>query len=92
MVSYFWTQWFLHNWYFLSSNINFGKSIENVRNRWNLQVVDSAVKHANLVNLPNFVGSDIFSEKVVVVKMRERKALLNKPYPVGFVSKSSTVD
>ena len=68
------------------SCINFGKSIENVRNRWNVQIINSPKKHQKLVNMPNYHSTDIFSEDFAIVKSKARIAKMYKAYAVGFVS------
>ena len=66
------------------SNINFGKSIENVRERLELIIVTTQKLLVKLANQPNFIDSHIHSENVCIVKLRKRVAKLMKAYMVGF--------
>ena len=67
----------------LASNAVYGKTMENVRNRINMRLVNDRKKKANLVKKINFKRATKFGEKIAAVHMRKTKVTLDKPIFVG---------
>ena len=67
----------------LASNAVYGKTMENVRNRINMKLVNDRKKKANLVKKINFKHATKFGEKIAAVHMRKTKVILDKPIFVG---------
>ena len=67
----------------LASNAVYGKTMENVRNRINMRLVNNRKKQANLVKKINFKHATKFGEKIAAVHMKKTKVILNKPIFVG---------
>ena len=67
----------------LASNAVYGKTMENVRNRINMKLVNDRWKKAKLVKKINFQSATMFGEKLAAVHMRKTKVGLDKPIFVG---------
>ncbi|XP_022777822.1 uncharacterized protein LOC111319283 [Stylophora pistillata] len=67
----------------LMNNAVYGKTIENIRNRVDVRLVNSAKKAAKLANKPNFKYCTIFSENLCAFHMRKTQILFNKPLYLG---------
>ena len=67
----------------LASNAVYGKTMENVRNRINMRLVNNRKKKANLVRKINFKHATKFGEKIAAVHMKKTKVTLDKPIFVG---------
>ena len=67
----------------LASNAVYGKTMENVRNRINMRLVNDRKKKANLVRKINFKHATKFGEKIAAVHMKKTKVTLDKPIFVG---------
>ena len=67
----------------LASNAVYGKTMENVRNRINMKLVNDRKKKANLVRKINFKHATKFGEKIAAVHMKKTKVTLDKPIFVG---------
>ena len=67
----------------LASNAVYGKTMENVRNRINMKLVNDRRKKANLVKKINFKHATKFGDKIAAVHMRKTKVCLDKPIFVG---------
>ena len=67
----------------LASNSVYGKTMENVRNRINMRLVNDRKKKANLFKKINFKHATKFGEKIAAVHMKKTKVILNKPIFVG---------
>ena len=67
----------------LASNAVYGKTMENVRNRINMKLVNDRKKKANLVKKINFKHATKFGEKIAAVHMKKTKVTLDKPIFVG---------
>ena len=80
----------------LMNNAVFGKTMENIRNRVNIDLVCEAEKLAGLAAKQNFHHATIFDENLVAVHMKKTKVLFNKPVFVGMsirdISKTLMVD
>ena len=79
----------------LMNNAVFGKTIENIKNRVNIQLIKDAEEAQKLVNKPNFDDLKIFDEFLIAIKMKKTKLYYNKPTYVGMsildLSKNSHV-
>ena len=68
----------------LMNNSVFGKTMENIRNRVNVQLVTSKEKLKKLAAKPNFKGPPkIFSENLVSVHMKKTDLTMDKPVYLG---------
>ena len=67
----------------LMNNSVFGKTIENIRKRQNIILVDDRDKALKLSSRPNFDRSTIFDPNLVAVHMKKIEVYFNKPIYVG---------
>ena len=67
----------------LMNNSVFGKTIENIRKRQNVELVDDRIKALKLTSKPNFDRATIFDEHLVAVHMKKTEVYFNKPIFVG---------
>ena len=66
------------------NNSVFGKTMENIRNRVNVKLVNSREKLKKFVAKPNFKGPPkIFSENLVSIHMKKTSLTMNKPVYLG---------
>ena len=80
----------------LMNNSVFGKTMENIRNRVDVQLVNDKVKAEKLAAKPNFDHCNMFDENLISVHMKKSKLVFNKPVYLGMcildLSKSSMHD
>ena len=69
----------------LMNNSVFGKTIENIRKRQNIELVDNRKKAVKLSNKPNFDRATIFDKHLIAVHMKKTEVYFNKPVYVGQV-------
>ena len=75
---------FEKDFYKLMNNSVFGKTMENIRNRVDVKLVNTQEKLRKLVSKPNFKGPPkIFSENLVSVHMKKTSLKMNKPVYLG---------
>ena len=74
---------FEKDFYKLMNNSVFGKTMENIRNRVNVKLVNTEEKLRKLVSKPNFKSCKIFSENLVSVHMKKTSLTMNKPVYLG---------
>ena len=75
---------FEKDFYKLMNNSVFGKTMENIRNRVIVKLVNTEEKLKKLVAKPNFKGPPkIFSENLVSVHMKKTSLTMNKPVYLG---------
>ena len=74
---------FEKDFYKLMKYAVFGKTMENIRNRKNVKLVNSVEKLRKLIAEPNFVNRKIFSENLVSVHMKKTNLTMNKPVYLG---------
>ena len=67
----------------LMNNSVFGKTMENIRNRVNVKLINSEEKFKKLVAKPNFISRKIFNEGLVSVHMKKTSLTMNKPVYLG---------
>ena len=65
------------------NNSVFGKTMENIRNRVDVKLVNTEEKLKKLVAKPNFRSRKIFSENLVSVHMKKTSLTMNKPVYLG---------
>jgi hypothetical protein len=70
--------------YKLANNIVFGKSMENVRQRVNMNLISSETRAMKLVSKPNFKRFEIINQELVLIEMLRSRLQLNKPIYTGF--------
>jgi predicted DNA binding protein len=64
----------------LMNNSVFGKTMENVRNRVDIRIVNDEKKWNKLAKKHNYKSATIFSENLVAVHMRRTSIKLKNPY------------
>ena len=79
---------FEKNFFKLMTNSVFGKMMENIRKRINIDLVNSEEKARKLTCKPNYNGYKVFNENLVAVHMKKTELTMNKP--VYLVCPSST--
>ena len=67
----------------LMNNSVFGKTIENIRKRQNVVLVDNRKLANKLSSKPNFDRATIFDENLIAVHMKKTEVYFNKPIYVG---------
>ena len=67
----------------LMNNSVFGKTMENVRNRVDIRLVNNEKKWNKLAQKHNYKSATIFSENLVAVHMMKTSVKLNKPVYLG---------
>ena len=67
----------------LMNNSVFGKTMENIRNRVNVKMVNTQERLKKLVAKPNFKSHKIFNENLVSVHLKKTSLLMNKPVYLG---------
>jgi hypothetical protein len=68
----------------LMNNAVFGKTMENIRNRVNIKLVNNKHLRDILVSQPHFENMKIIDENLVVIKLRRIRLKLEKPIYCGF--------
>ena len=74
---------FEKDFYKLMNNSVFGKTMENIRNRVDVKLVNTEEKFKKLVAKPNFRSRKIFSENLISVHMKKTSLTMNKPDYLG---------
>ena len=67
----------------LMNNSVFGKTIENIRKRQNIKLVDNRKTALKLSKKPNFERVTIFDKNLIAVHMKKTEVYFNKPVYVG---------
>ena len=67
----------------LMNNSVFGKTIENIRKRQNIFLIDNRKKAVKLTSRPNFDRATIFDKNLIAVHMKKTEVYFNKPVYVG---------
>ena len=67
----------------LMNNSVFGKTMENIRNRVDVKLVNNMEKARKLVAKPNFRHCKIFTENLVAIHMKKTSLTMNKPVYLG---------
>ena len=66
------------------NNSVFGKTMENLRKRINIELINNAKDYIRCVSRPNFISQKIFSRNFVATHKIKPVLTLNKPIYVGF--------
>ena len=74
---------FEKNFFKLMNNSVFGKTMENIRNRVDVKLVNNREKAEKLSAKPNFKHCNIFCEDLVAIHMKKTKKVFNKPVYLG---------
>ena len=74
---------FEKDFYKLMNNSVFGKTMENIRNRVDVKLVNTEDKFKKLVAKPNFKSRKIFNENLISVHMKKTSLTMNKPVYLG---------
>ena len=67
----------------LMNNSVFGKTIENIRKRQNVFLVDNRAKAVKLTCRPNFDRATIFDRNLIAIHLKKTEVYFNKPVYVG---------
>ena len=67
----------------LMNNSVFGKTMENIRNRVNIKLVDMGEQFKKLAAKPNYESRKIFNENLVSVHMKKTSLTMDKPVYLG---------
>ena len=68
----------------LMNNSVFGKTVENLRKRINVKLVNNAKDYVKCIRKPTFVSQKIFNKNFVAIHEIKPVLTLNKPIYVGF--------
>ena len=74
---------FENDFFKLMNNSVFGKTIENIRKRQNVNIIYNKKMAVKLSSKPNFERLTIFDENLVAVHMKKTEVCFNKPIFVG---------
>jgi hypothetical protein len=74
---------FEKDFYKLLNNAVFGKTMENIRNRLNIKLVNDPKRLEKLIAKTNFLDRTIYNENLAAVHMRREKIMFNKPLYIG---------
>ena len=77
------TNEFEKDFFKLMNNSVFGKTMENIRNRVDIKLVNNKKQAENLSAKPNFNHCNIFNEDLVAIHMKKTKLVFNKPVHLG---------
>jgi hypothetical protein len=72
------------DYYKLLNNAFFGKTMENVRKRVRIVLVNNSRSHTWQTSKPTFKRFEIFDENIVGVELAQKNITLDKPIYVGF--------
>ena len=67
----------------LMNNSVFGKTMENIRKRVDIKLVNNKEKARKLIAKPNFRHCKIFNENLVAIHMKKTSLTMNKPVYLG---------
>ena len=67
----------------LMNNSVFGQTMENIRNRVDVKLVNNKKQAENLSAKPNFNHCNIFNGDLVAINMKKTKLVFNKPVYLG---------
>ena len=63
---------------------DYGKTMENLRKRINVRLVNNAKDYLKYVSKPTFISQKVFSENFAVIHKIKSVLVLNKSIYVGF--------
>ena len=62
----------------------YGKSLENIRKRISVKLINNSKDYLRCVSKPNFISQNIFDKNFIAVHQTKSVLTLNKPIHVGF--------
>ena len=68
----------------LINNSVFGKTMENLRKRISVKLINTSKDYVRCVSKPNFISQKIFSNNFLAIHQIKPVLILNKPIHVGF--------
>ena len=74
---------FKKDFFKLMNNSVFGKTMENIRNRVDVKLINNKERAIKLVAKPNFYHCNIFSEDLVAIHMKKTRLVFNRPVYLG---------
>ena len=74
---------FQKDFFKLVNNSVFGKTMEHIRHRVDIELVNDKKQAEKLSAKPNFYHCNIFSEELVAIHMKKTKLVINKPVYLG---------
>ena len=77
------TNSFEKDFFKLMNNSVFGKTIENIRKRQNIKLIDDRKQAFKLSSKPNFDRCTIFDKNLIAVHLKNTEVFFNKPVYVG---------
>ena len=66
------------------NNSVFGKTVENLRKRISIKLVNNAKDYVKCIRKPSFVSQKVFDKNFVAIHEIKPVLTLNKPVYVGF--------
>ena len=75
---------FSKNLYKLFNNCIYDKSIENIRKRINVKLINDKIKYLKIVNKSDFVSQKIIDKHFIAIHCKRKCLPLNKPIYIGF--------
>ena len=75
---------FENDFFKLINNSVFGKTMENLRKRISIKLINNAKGYVKCINKPSFISQKIFSKNFVAILQVKSVLILNKPIYVGF--------
>ena len=66
------------------NNSAFGKTIENLRKRIRVKLINNSEDYVRCLRKPNFISQKIFNKNFVAIHQIKPILILNKPIYVGF--------
>ena len=78
------TDEFIKRFFKLLINCIYGKSVENIKKRINVKLVNYSKDYLRCVGKPNFILQTIFDKNFIAVHQIKPVVVLNKPIYVGF--------
>ena len=76
---------FEKNFFKLMNNSVFGKTIENLRNRTNIELVHTEKRFTKLMSKPEVDSFQRFNDDLVAVRLRKKSLKMNRPNYAGMV-------
>ena len=74
---------FEKDFYKLMNNSVFGKTMENIRNHWDIKLVNNKEKYLKTVMKPNFKSGTLLGPDLMGCEMGKIKVVMNKPVYLG---------
>ena len=75
----------------LMNNSDFGKTMENIRNHRDINLVTTDERRNKLVSEPNYHTTKYFSENVLAIEMKKTKIIMNKPAKLCYIGTDSFI-